>query len=86
MTLLVLTALLIVLGSLSLFAASTIDFSTAAWEAVAGVGLDWTFVSDHQENSVLVRPRTPNPRTHRGCQERHIWTFRQRVPRFTQRP
>eukprot|EP00959_Pyramimonas_sp_CCMP1952_P184237 3852639-Pyramimonas_sp.AAC.1 len=49
-----LTLLLVVLGSLSLYAVSTSKFSTAAWEAVAGVGLDWTFVSDSQENSMIV--------------------------------
>jgi len=51
-TLLGLTLLLVVLGTLSLFSVSSSDFYSSAWEAVAGVGLDWTFVSNANEHSV----------------------------------
>jgi len=52
MALLYLTLALVAFGGLALYAVSTEPLDTAVWESLAGVGIDWTFASDAENETI----------------------------------
>mmetsp|Transcript_2180 Transcript_2180/g.6488 ORF Transcript_2180/g.6488 Transcript_2180/m.6488 type:complete len:752 (+) Transcript_2180:101-2356(+) len=54
-TLMILTAGLILCSGMAIYLASDDTLAESLWEATAGVGLDWTFVGDDDSSSYRVR-------------------------------